>query len=75
MVNEGYLSAKCSQCGSISRLMIKSVRNDCSLCPVCLEGEIECQAIQADIQTSREFVNRIKKLSLYLADQSKFEIN
>ena len=74
-MNEGYLIMKCCRCGSTSQLMIKGVRSDLSLCPVCLEGEIECKAIQPTIQVCREPVDGSQNLNAYIATLTKFSSN
>jgi hypothetical protein len=74
-VNEGYLVMKCYRCGSTSLMMIKGVRNDLPLCPVCLEGELECKAIQPTIQMCREPVDASRDLNAYIATLTKFSIN
>ncbi len=74
-MNEGYLIARCSRCNSISQLSMSGIRDDFSLCPVCLEGNIEFQAIQPDIHISRKLTDRIRTLELFVTGPNQFETN
>jgi Na+-translocating ferredoxin:NAD+ oxidoreductase RnfC subunit len=74
-LNEGYLIVKCPRCGSLSRLDIKSVRSDVTQCPVCLECEIVCEAIQPSIQMCRGTGDSIHNLPQYLANLMNLSTN
>ncbi len=74
-MNEGYLIVKCYRCGSTSQLVMKGVRGTFPVCPVCYEGEVECQAIQTTIQMCQEFVDGIQKLNPYIATFAKLSTN
>ena len=74
-MSNGYLIVKCLRCGSVSRLDIKAVRTELSLCPVCLDGEIDYQAIQCTIQTCQKNDDVFQNLNPYIAKLTKFSIN
>ena len=74
-MNEGYLIARCSRCNSISRLSISGVRGDFSLCPVCLEGKIEFQAIKPGTTTLRKLTDRYRTLELFATETNQLETN
>jgi len=74
-VNEGYLIVKCCRCGSESQLRISGFRGDFSLCPVCLDGEVECKAIQCTIQMYQENGEVFQNLTPYLAKLIRFSLN
>ncbi len=74
-MNEGYLVVRCSRCNSISQLPISGIRDDFSLCPMCLEGKIEFQEIQPSINASRKLTDRIHTLELHITGPNQFETN
>ncbi len=74
-MNEGYLIVKCPRCGSLSRLDIKSVRSELTQCPVCLECEIKCEAIQPSIQMCQKTGDSINKLPQYLVNLMRLSTN
>ena len=74
-MNEGYLIARCSRCNSISRLSISGIRGEYSLCPVCLEGTIELQAIRPGVTAKRKLTDRFRTLELFASDTNQLEMN
>ena len=75
MVSEGYLIAECNRCGSILRLAIKGVRNEVSYCPVCMEGELQCRAVQTDISLAPKSVIKMPVLNPYIERFLKLSSN
>ena len=74
-MNEGYLLVKCLRCGSISQMAIKAVRSNVSQCPVCLDGEIQCSAVQPSIQMYQEHLEHVNDLHVYLSSHTGFSSN
>lgn len=67
-MNEACMTVKCERCGNESQLMIRSVRSNAFLCPVCLESEIDCRLIEPEIQICREPGNIVYNLYPYITD-------
>ena len=74
-MSNGYLILKCLRCGSISRLELKAVRSNISLCPVCIDSEIECIAAQCTIQVYQEHSTEMPDSHPYLSKLVKLSLN
>lgn len=74
-MSDGYLIVKCLRCGSISRLPITAVISDVSLCPVCIESEIQCIAVQYTMNVYQEYGVEIPPSFPYLSTLARFSIN
>ena len=74
-MKSGYLIVRCLRCGSISRLELKAIRSSISICPVCVDGEIEYIAAQCTIQVFPEHNTEIADSHSYFSMLTRFSIN
>ena len=65
-VGDSYVNVRCHRCGSTSQLHIKNVMTDMVLCPVCLEGEINCRAHHSGIVHYRKVAELFDGLEPYI---------
>ena len=74
-MGNGYLIVKCLHCGSISQLELKAVRSSIPICPVCVDGIIECIAAQCTIQVNQEQIKETSDNHSYLSMLTRFSMN
>ena len=74
-MSTSYLIARCYRCGSTMQLVIEGVRSDAFLCPVCLEGEIECKVNQSGTQKRQGVIDGLQNLGQYVAAPVKLSVN
>jgi hypothetical protein len=75
VMNEGCMIVKCDKCGGESQLMMRSVRTDSFICPVCLENEIECELTGILIRANRGPASIVRILYPYVTDQVTISFN
>ena len=75
-MNEGCMVVKCERCGSETHIMMRSVRSELFLCPVCLESEIECQLIKPTVlKMSRNPGDSPEHYYPYVSDLTGIAVN
>ncbi len=70
-VSNGYLIVKCSRCRSTMQLPTVGVRSSLFQCPICMEGEIECEAERCRTQVIKGVADGVQKFSPYVATPRK----
>jgi len=73
-MSEDYLVVNCPRCGSTLRFPGNAVRSNLILCPVCLEGEIECVSVQDEFN-NREIIENIRADEICCAVPLKVSVN